>query len=88
MSPEKLIGYVRDAGCVIVGLGGITYQIVTGEVNGQLLSTCLALLGIAGGIRVWQLRPGSNTGGRGRSSSSSRSGSRSRSASSSAEGEP
>lgn len=87
MSPEKLIGYVRDAGCVLVGLGGITYQIITGNVNGQLLSTCMGLLGIAGGIRVWQLRPGSNSGGRGRSSSSRSSASRPRS-SSSADGEP
>ena len=87
MSPEKLIGYVRDAGCVLVGLGGITYQIVSGNVNGQLLTTCMGLLGIAGGIRVWQLRP-SNTRGGGRSSSSRRSGSPSPSASSSADGEP
>lgn len=87
MSPEKLIGYVRDAGCVLVGLGGIIYQIVTGEVNGQLLTTCMGLLGIAGGIRVWQLRPGSSSAGRGRSSSSPSPGSPSRS-SSSADGEP
>jgi hypothetical protein len=87
VSPEKLIGYFRDAGCVLVGLGGITYQIITGEVNGQLLTTCMGLLGIAGGIRVWQLRPGSSTGGRGRSSSQQPSASSSRS-SSSADGEP
>jgi hypothetical protein len=86
VSPERLIGYVRDAGCVVVGLGGITYQIISGNVNGQLLTTCMGLLGIAGGIRVWQLRPSSG-GGRGRSSSSPRSGSPSPS-SSSAEGEP
>lgn len=83
MSPEKLIGYARDAGCVIVGLGGITYQIVSGNVNGQLLTTCMGLLGIAGGIRVWQLRPGSTSRGGGRSSSSASRGSQSRSASSS-----
>lgn len=83
MSPEKLIGYVRDAGCVLVGLGGITYQTITGDVNGQLLTAFMGLLGIAGGIRVWQLRPGSgsNTGGRGRSSSSRQPVSRSRSSS-------
>lgn len=81
MSPEKLIGYVRDAGCVLVGLGGITYQIITRNVDGQLLTTCMGLLGIAGGIRVWQLRPGSNSGGRGRSSSPRQPASRSRSSS-------
>jgi hypothetical protein len=70
VSPEKIIGYIRDAGCVVVGLGGITYQTVTGQVNGQLLTAFMGLLGIAGGIRVWQLRPGSTGGGRGRSSSS------------------
>jgi hypothetical protein len=85
VSPEKLIGYVRDAGCVLVGLGGITYQIVSGNVNGQLLTTCMGLLGIAGGIRVWQLRPSSGAG-RGRSSSSRPS--VSPSPSSSPEGEP
>jgi hypothetical protein len=73
VSPEKIIGYIRDAGCVLVGLGGIIYQTVTGEVNGQLLTAFMGLLGIAGGIRVWQLRPGSTGGGRGRSSSSRRS---------------
>jgi hypothetical protein len=86
VSPEKLIGYVRDAGCVLVGLGGITYQIVTGNVNGQLLTTCMGLLGIAGGIRVWQLKPRSNAGGRARSSSSPPS--VSSSPSSSPDGEP
>jgi hypothetical protein len=88
VSPEKLIGYIRDAGCVLVGLGGITYQIVSGNVNGQLLTTCMGLLGIAGGIRVWQLRPGSNSAGRVRSSPSHSSASHSRSSSSSADGEP
>jgi hypothetical protein len=27
VSPEKLIGYFRDAGCVLLGLGGIAFQI-------------------------------------------------------------
>jgi len=73
VNTEKLIGYVRDAGCVVVGLGGITYQIVTRETNVALLTTCMALLGITGAINVRQLRPStrSSNGGRGRSSSAS-----------------
>lgn len=86
MSTEKLIGYVWDAGCVLVGLGGIVYQIVTGEVNGQLLTTCMGLLAYRGGARMWQLRP-SNVAGRGPSSSSPSSVSPPPSPSS-AEGEP
>jgi hypothetical protein len=80
VSPEKIIGYVRDAGCVLVGLGGITYQIVTGQTSVQLLTVCMALLGITGAINVRQLRPPtrSTSGGRGRSSRASSSASRSR----------
>lgn len=80
MNGEKAIGYTRDAGCVVVGLGGITYQIVTGETHFELLTACMGLLGITGAINVRQLRP--RNGGHGRSSgaSSSASPSRSRSA--------
>lgn len=80
MSAEKTIGYVRDAGCVLVGLGGIVFQIYTGNMSAVGMGTCMGLLGITGAINVRQLLPPSSTsGGRGRSSSSSRSGSRSRS---------
>lgn len=78
---ERLIGYVRDAGCVLVGLGGITYQIVTGRTSVELLAVCMALLGAAGAINARQLRPRSSSGGRGRSSRAPSSGSRSRSSS-------
>jgi hypothetical protein len=83
VSAEKIIGYSRDAGCVLVGLGGITYQIVTGDTNPQLLTVCITLLGLAGAVNIRQLRPPrrSTTGGRGQSSRSSSSASRSRSAS-------
>jgi len=72
-----MIGYTRDAGCVLVGLGGITYQIVTRETSVELLAACMALLGITGAINVRQLRPParSRNGGRGASSSASSSGS-------------
>lgn len=81
MSPEKLIGYIRDAGCVVVGLGGIVWQIYTGEMSAVGMGTCMGLLGITGAINVRQLLPGSSPrGGRGRSSAASRSGSRSPSA--------
>lgn len=78
MSPEKLIGYVRDAGCVVLGLGGIAFQIYTGSMSAVGMGTCMGLLGITGAINVRQLLPqASPRGGRGRSSPSSRSGSRS-----------
>jgi hypothetical protein len=79
VNTEKMIGYTRDAGCVLVGLGGITYQIVTRDTSVELLTACMALLGITGAINVRQLRPSarSRNGGRGPSSSASSSGSRS-----------
>lgn len=84
MSPEKLIGYVRDAGMVLVGLGGIVFQIYTDNMNAVGMGTCMGLLGITGAINVRQLLPGSSPrGGRSSSSSARGSGSRSPSASSS-----
>jgi hypothetical protein len=88
VSPEKLIGYIRDAGCVLLGLGGIAFQIYTGNMSAIGMGTCMVLLGYTGGINarqvVRQLRQDtSRRGGHGRSSSSPRSGSRSSSASSS-----
>lgn len=89
MSPEKLIGYIRDAGCVVLGLGGIAFQIYTGEMSAVGMGTCMGLLGITGAINVRQLLPPGNSprGGRGRSSSASRSGSRSRSSAPPSDGE-
>lgn len=89
MSPEKLIGYVRDAGCVVLGLGGIAFQIYTGNMNAIGMGTCMVLLGYTGGInarqvvRQLQQQATSPRGGRGSSSSARRSESRSPSASSS-----
>jgi hypothetical protein len=80
VSPEKLIGYIRDAGCVLLGLGGIGFQIYTGNMSAVGMGTCMGLLGITGAINVRQLLPGSSPrGGRGRSSPASRPGSPSRS---------
>jgi hypothetical protein len=79
VNPEKLIRYTRDAGCVLLGLGGIAFQIYTGNMSAVGMGTCMSLLGIAGGFNVRQLLPPGSPprGGRGRSSSSSRAGSRS-----------
>lgn len=78
MNPEKIIGYVRDAGCVAVGLVGIVWQIFTGHMTAVGMGTCMALLGITGAINVRQLLPPSSPrGGRGSSSSSRRPASRS-----------
>jgi len=93
VSPEKLIGYVRDAGCVLLGLGGIAFQIYTGNMSAVGMGTCMVLLGYTGGInarqvvRQLQQQATSPRGGRGPSSRSSRSGSPSPSAPSS-EAEP
>jgi hypothetical protein len=81
VSPEKLIGYFRDAGCVLLGLGGIAFQIYTGHPTALGMGTCMGLLGFTGGIRAWQLKPRSSGGGRGRSSASRPSASRSPSSS-------
>lgn len=78
MSADRIIAYTRDAGCVLVGLGGIVYQIVTGETNAQLLTVCMGLLGFAGAVNIRQLRPRSTNGGAGRSSPAPSSGSPSR----------
>lgn len=81
MSPEKLIGYIRDTGCVLLGLGGIGFQIYTGNMSAIGMGTCMALLGITGAINVKQLLPpgSSPRGGRGRSSPASQRGSHSQS---------
>jgi hypothetical protein len=80
VSPEKLIRYTRDAGCVLLGLGGIAFQIYTGEMSALGMGTCMGLLGLTGAINVRQLLPPGNPprGGRGRSSPSPRSASPSR----------
>lgn len=89
MSVEKAIGYVRDAGCVVLGLGGIAWQIYTGDMTAVGMGTCMGLLGITGAINVRELLSPATPrrGGRGRSSPASRPGSRSRSSPPS-EGEP
>ncbi|HEX2551620.1 MAG TPA: hypothetical protein VHK64_08505 [Nocardioidaceae bacterium] len=78
MSPEKLIRYTRDAGCVLLGLGGIAFQIYTGNMSAIGMGTCMGLLGLTGAANALQLLPTGNPqrGGRGPSSSSPRSGSR------------
>lgn len=90
MSPEKLIRYTRDAGCVLLGLGGIAFQIYTGRMSALGMGTCMVLLGFTGAANVLQLlQPTGNrpSGGRGRSSSSRRPESRSPSSSRS-DGDP
>lgn len=81
MKPEKLIRYTRDAGCVLLGLGGIAFQIYTGRMSALGMGTCMVLLGFTGAANVLQLLQPTGSrqaGGRGRSSPSPRSESRSR----------
>jgi hypothetical protein len=81
VSAEQIIGYVRDTGCTLVGLGGIVWQIYTGDMTAVGMGTCMGLLGITGAINVRQLLPQTNSprGGAGSSSSSPPRASRSRS---------
>lgn len=48
---------IRDVGMLLVGLGGITYQQVTGNINVELLAVYTALLGIPGAAALWSLGP-------------------------------
>lgn len=66
MKAERFIRIGLDAGCVVVGLGGIVHQTVVvapGQANGLLLSTCVAVLGIPAGVGLYsQLRGAGGTG--------------------------
>ncbi len=42
----------RDSVCLLVGVGGIIFQQVTGEVDWQLLLAYLALIGTPGALNV------------------------------------
>lgn len=52
----------RDAGCILVGLGGITHQQITGQVSETLLAVYVALLGVPAGIGLLSLRSSGTTG--------------------------
>lgn len=54
MKIQNVLVVGRDAGMIVVGLGGIIFQQVTGRVNIELLLTYTALLGVPGAIQVLQ----------------------------------
>lgn len=60
MKLQALLTLARDVGLIVVGLGGIIYQQVTGQVNLELLLVYLTLLGIPGALGLLQLRGGGN----------------------------
>jgi hypothetical protein len=68
VNPERLNTLLRDLGSTILGLGGITYQIVTWKISEALLITCAALLGVPGVAGLLSLR---SSGGGGTPSSPS-----------------
>lgn len=71
MRAERLLVICRDVAFLTVGIGGITYQQVTGRVSELLLAVYVGLLGVPAGLGVLSLRradPGTDTNG---SSSSS-----------------
>jgi hypothetical protein len=49
---------VRDVTFLVIGLGGITYQQVTGRVNVELLLVYTGLLGVPAAVAVKKLYPG------------------------------
>lgn len=54
----------RDAGCIVVGLGGIVHQTVVvqaGQANAGLLATFVAVLGIPTTIGLLSLRGGATS---------------------------
>lgn len=56
MSWQATKTIVRDAGCLVMGFGGIAFQQITGDVNPYLLVAYMAMLGLPGGLALWQLR--------------------------------
>ncbi|MDG4796225.1 hypothetical protein [Micromonospora sp. WMMD1082] len=61
MRAERIIRISLDAGCILVGLGGIVHQTVwvpVGQASGLLLSTFVAILGIPAGVGLLSLRSG------------------------------
>jgi hypothetical protein len=58
VNAEQFNRLARDVGCTIVGLGGITYQIVTWKISEALLLTCAGLLGVPGVAGLLSLRSG------------------------------
>lgn len=62
MKPHGLLTAARDVGFIVVGLGGIIYQQITGLVNVELLLVYLALLGVPGALGLLQLRGNGSSG--------------------------
>jgi hypothetical protein len=55
---EGIRTVVRDVTFLVIGLGGITYQQVTGRVNVELLLVYTGLLGVPAAVAVKKLYPG------------------------------
>jgi hypothetical protein len=47
VSGTKVFAVVRDTLCLLVGLGGLIFQQVTGKTNTELIAAWLMLLGFA-----------------------------------------
>lgn len=56
MKVQTAITVARDVGCLVVGLGGIIFQQVTGQVNIELLLVYTTFLGIPGALGLLSLR--------------------------------
>lgn len=61
MKVQAIITVTRDVGCLVVGLGGIIFQQVTGQVNIELLLVYTTFLGIPGALGLLSLRGKSAT---------------------------
>lgn len=61
MKTDQVMAIVRDAGCIVVGLGGIVHQtavVPPGHASAALLGTFLVLLSGPVGIALWARRNG------------------------------
>lgn len=58
MTWQALKTVARDAGCLVMGFGGIGYQQWTGQVNPWLLAVYTAMIGLPGALGLVQMGRG------------------------------
>lgn len=62
MKLERGITVARDLLCLLLGVGGIIYQQVTGNVHWELLLVYMGILGVPGAMALISLISGSGSG--------------------------
>lgn len=61
MKIERTIVIVKDVVLFTVGLAGIVYQQLTGDVNEALLLVFTVMVGLPGALALWTLKNSSST---------------------------